>query len=336
MKALIPAAGQGTRLYPHTHTKPKAMVRLAGRPILGHLLESLAETDIEDVVLVVGGSMQTQIVEYATGEYGDRFAFDFVEQENAEGLGHSVYQAREVVDDEPVLITLGDMLFENGHERFLEAHRSGDAVDASIGVKSVEEPSHYGVVELDEDGSVGGLVEKPDDPPSNLAISGVYVIENTPALFDALDHIVENDLRGAGDEYQLTDALQRMVDGGAVLRTFDVEDWYDCGRPETLLAANRVLLRDQGADPSANYRDSVLIPPVDIGVDVTLSQSVVGPNVSVDDGATIEGSILSEAIVGRNASLRRINLEESIVGDNAEAVGQPNHLNLGDNSTIEL
>jgi glucose-1-phosphate thymidylyltransferase len=227
------------------------------------------------------------------------------------------------------------MLFENGHARFLEAHRDGDVPDASIGVKIVDEPSHYGVVELD-DGRVQRLVEKPDEPPSDLAISGVYVVEDSPSLFAALEHIVENDLRGAGNEYQLTDALQRMVDDGGNLATFEVEDWYDCGRPDTLLEANRVLLQAQDADPSDRVDDSVVVPPVDVGDDVTVSNSVVGPHVSVDDGARIEGSIVADAIVGRNASLERINLEESILGDNAEVVGQPTHLNLGDNSTIDL
>jgi len=335
MKAVIPAAGQGTRLYPHTHTKPKAMVRLAGRPILGHILESLSETPIDEVVIVVGGTMQEQIVEYARSEYGDRFEFSFVEQENAEGLGHSVYQTRDAVGDERMLILLGDMLFENGYGDFLEAHASNGETDGSIGIKPVEEPQHYGVAEVEDD-SIVSLVEKPDDPPSNLAISGVYVIEDSRGLFDALEHLVEDDVRGAGDEYQLTDALSRMLDEGATLTTFEVQDWYDCGRPETLLEANRVLLSQLETSDADTLTNSVVVPPVDFGDDVTVSNSVVGPNVSIDDGATIETSLVSDAIVGKNASLDRVNLEESIVGTNAEVDGKPTNLNLGDNSSIDL
>ncbi|WP_255410506.1 sugar phosphate nucleotidyltransferase, partial [Halorubrum sp. Atlit-26R] len=141
-----------------------------------------------------------------------------------------MYQARDIVGDEPVLIVLGDMIFENGYESFLEAHAELGRPDASIGVKPVEEPSHYGVVETEGD-HILGLVEKPDVPPSDLAISGVYVIEDTPTLFGALGNLVENDIRGAGDEYQLTDGRQLMIDEGSTMKFFEVEDWYDCGRP---------------------------------------------------------------------------------------------------------
>jgi glucose-1-phosphate thymidylyltransferase len=219
MKALIPAAGQGTRLYPHTHTKPKAMVRLAGRPILGHILSRLSETRIDEVVLVVGGSMQTQIVEYCHDSFGDRFDFTFVEQESAEGLGHSIYQAESEVRGDSLFIALGDMLFENGYETFLNAHGDLGDVDASIGLKEVDEPQHYGVAEV-ENTQITSLVEKPDDPPSNQAISGVYIVEDSAALFDALTYLVENDVRGAGDEYQLTDALQRMIQNGTATHGF--------------------------------------------------------------------------------------------------------------------
>lgn len=336
MKALIPAAGQGTRLYPQTHTKPKAMVRLAGQPILGHILESVADTDIDEVVVVVGGPMQEQIVEYAAGTFGERFDLTFVEQERALGLGHSVYQAVEAVGDEPMLIALGDMLFENGYEQFLAAHAGLGDVDGSLGVKQVDEPQYYGIVELDGDGRIVRLVEKPDDPPSDRAVSGVYVIEETPALFDALAHLVDNDVRGAGDEYQLTDALQLLVERGAALQTFTVEDWYDCGRPETLLEANRVLLGDLGTAGSATEQQTVFIPPVDIGNDVDIESSVVGPNVSVDDGATISKTILSDSIVGRGARVVNTNIEHSIIGDHAEVRGETSELNVGDNSSLSL
>jgi len=336
MQAVIPAAGQGTRLYPQTHTKPKAMVRVAGRPVVGHILSSLAETRIDDVVLVVGGPMQDQIVEYTQTAFEDRFTFQYVEQRNAEGLGHSVLQAAEAVGEEPMLIALGDMLFENGYKMFLEEHDDLHDPDATIGVKRVDEPRHYGVVELSDDNRITGLVEKPEDPPSNYAISGVYIIENSRKLFRSLRQLVERDLRGAGNEYQLTDGLQRMIDDGAVFGAFEVEDWYDCGRPETLLEANRVLLRHIDSDLAEEPDGSVVIPPVDFGSDVTVSGSVVGPNVSLDDGATVVDSIVSETIVGQKARIEGVNLEESIVGDNAHVLGEANELNIGDNSTISF
>lgn len=178
-------------------------------------------------------------------------------------------------------------------------------------------------------------MEKPDDPPSKQAISGVYIVEDSPALFDALEYLIKNDLRGAGNEYHLTDAFQRMVEQGRMLRTFEVEDWYDCGRPETLLKANRVLLSHAKTSDDDVDR-AVVIPPVDIGAEVDIVASVVGPNVSVDDGATVENSIVQDSIIGRDADLRGVNIRKSIVGDNATIQGEPHSLNVGDYSAINL
>lgn len=336
MKALIPTAGQGTRLYPQTHTKPKAMVRLAGRPILGHILSGISATDIDEVVIVVGGSMKEQIIEYAESEFGHRFSFFFPEQERAEGLGHSIYQAESAVGSDPMLIALGDMLFESGYETFLEAHRAAGDVSGSIGVKRVDEPHRYGVVERDGDGAVSRLVEKPENPPSEYAISGVYVVEDADSLFESLSYLVDRDVRGAGDEYQLTDALQRMIDRGCSFRTFEVENWYDCGRPETLLEANRVLLSKLETNSADTLDNSVVVPPVDFGTDVTVEASIVGPYVSIDDRTRVKKSIVRNSIVGQRAELEDVNLESSIVGDNSEVHGEANELNVGDNSVIDL
>lgn len=336
MKAVIPAAGRGTRLYPQTHTKPKAMVRIAGRPILGHILSNLVPTRVEEVVIIVGGQMQDQIVSYAKRAFGDTFALKFVEQESAEGLGHSIYQAEAAVGGDPALIALGDMLFENGYDVFIDAHDNLGSPDASVGVKAVDRPSHYGVTELAPDGSVERLVEKPDDPRSNKAISGVYIIEDTSLLFDELSVLIENERRGAGGEFQLTDALQGLVDREAYVDVFEVSDWYDCGRPETLLKANRVLLEKTETDGDATLDHAVIIPPVDIGADVTVGESVVGPYVSVDDGSTIAESVVQNTIVGRGAELDGLNLSHSIIGDGATVTDHMNRLNVGDNSTIEL
>jgi len=312
------------------------MVRLAGKPILGHILSGLADTRIDEVIIVVGGSMKDLIVEYAEQSFGDSFELTFVEQKNTEGLGHSIYQTEDVARGDSLFIVLGDMLFENGYNTFLAAHDEFDTPDASIGVKTVDEPQHYGVAEIADGTQVDRLVEKPDDPQSNYAISGVYIVENSELLFDSLAHLIENDIRGAGNEYQLTDALQRMIEQKAQIDIFDVEDWYDCGRPETLLKANRVLLSQLETSSSVAVTDAVIIPPVDLGEGITIEESVIGPYVSVDDGASISESIVRDGIVGRNATLETVNLEQSIVGDGATIRGEANHLNIGDNSTINL
>jgi glucose-1-phosphate thymidylyltransferase len=330
MKAIVPTAGRGTRLFPHTHTKPKSMVRIAGKPILGHILSGFESTAVSEVVIVVGGPMSDQVVDYARDAYGESFDLSFVEQSEPEGLGHSIYQARPVVDGDPAIIVLGDMLFENGYDVFLNAHDGSNA--GSIGVETVDEPEHYGIVDTHGD-AVADLVEKPSDPPSDLAITGVYVIENTTTLFDELEHQIENDVRGAGDEYQLTDALQGMTDRGCRLTTFKVDDWYDCGRPETLLEANRVMLDEMETNGSD---EPTIVPPVDCGDDVSIEGSVVGPHVSLADGVRVQNSIVRDSIVGREATLTDCNIESSIVGDNATIVGETKKLDVGDNSTVEL
>lgn len=214
------------------------------------------------------------------------------------------------------------MLFENGYETFLRAHDELGQADASIGVKIVEEPQHYGVAEITEGTRVERLVEKPDDPQSNYATIGVYIVENTDLLLDSLSYLVENDIHGAGDEYQLTDALQRMIEQDAHLDVFEVEDWYDCGRPETLLEANRVLLSKEDTDGTGALDNAIAIPPVDLGEGVVVDESVVGPYVSAGDDATISDSIVQNGIIGQNASLNGVNLAKSIVGDNASVHGE--------------
>lgn len=336
MKTVIPAAGRGTRLYPQTHTKPKPMVRFAGKPILGHILDGVVESPIDEVVVVVG-AMKADITDYVSQEYADDLAIEFAEQEQTEGLGHCIYQARSHVAGESMCILLGDMLFKTELQAFLDAHDALGDVDGSIGVKRVENPSNYGIVTTDHrSGHIKALREKPSDPPSNLAISGIYVIEDSPGLFDALARLIDEGLRGAGDEYQLTDGLQQMVESGCQLGTFEVQDWYDCGRPETLLEANRVLLETTKIGNAGDAETSVFIPPVDIGANTQIEQSVVGPNVSVGDGAQIKDSRVKDSIVGQGSKLQAVNLSGTIVGSESEVTGTPSQLNVGDSSEVNL
>lgn len=333
MKAIIPAAGRGTRLYPQTYTKPKPLVRVAGKPILGHILDNFCESGMDEVVVVVG-VMKDHVVDYVTENYADELDVAFAEQDRTKGLGHCIYQTRSLVEGDAVCIALGDMLFENGFDTYLRAHRSLGDVDGSLGVKRVDDPTSYGIVTLDDDVIVN-LEEKPENPNSNVAISGIYFVENTRALFESLAYLIENDVRGAGQEYQLTDALKRMMDEGATLGAFEVGDWYDCGRPETLLQANRHLLGRYGDEDGASDT-GVVIPPVDIGTDVEIEQSVVGPNVSVADGATISDSRIRDGIIGEGSRLTDVNLSETIVGDDSTVTGTPTKLNVGDSSEVNL
>jgi glucose-1-phosphate thymidylyltransferase len=201
IKAIIPVAGVGSRLRPHTHTTPKALIHVAGRPILAHILDDLERLGVTDVVLVVG-HMSEHIREYVDGHYA-HLNRSYVEQTERLGLGHAVRLTREHVAGHPVFIVLGDTIFRADFSAVVEGGES------AIGVREVEDPRRFGIVEV-KDGVASRLVEKPDQPTSNLAIVGVYYLTDSAMLFDALDTLVAKDLRTKG-EYQLTDALQIMI-----------------------------------------------------------------------------------------------------------------------------
>jgi glucose-1-phosphate thymidylyltransferase len=332
MKVVIPAAGAGKRLYPHTYTKPKPMVFVAGKPIIGHILDKMVGLEPEEVIIVVG-YMRDKIVSYVNANYARAFnKITFVDQEQQLGLGHSIYVTRKAVDGSPILIALGDMIFKDGYSEFLKQHRCNGECSGSIGVKAIDDPEHYGIVYLSSDHAIEKLVEKPKNSTSNIGIAGVYFIEDTPRLFRALDHIVHSSSPG---EVQLTDALQRAVEEGSVYKTFEVNSWYDCGRPQSLLEVNRILLSEkiQSGDGAKN---SIVIEPVSIGKNVRIENSIIGPYVSISEGAVVNNSIIEDSIVGNNAEIKHIMLRSSIIGDHAILIGKSNALNIGDSSTIEF
>jgi len=323
VKAILPVAGAGTRLRPHTHTMPKALVHVAGKPILGHIIDQIVPAGVDELVLVVG-HLGEKIVEYVKGAYPLRV--HVVEQAERKGLGHAIYLTEGVVrPEEPVLIVLGDTIFRGDLNAALAAGTS------TIGVAEVEDPRSFGVVELDGDRIVR-LVEKPQVPPSNLAIVGVYYLKESARLYAALRYVVESGLRTRG-EIQLTDALQVMVDRGEEMSVFRVSEWLDCGSPETLLETNRKLLA--GAPFPEHVRErAVIIPPVYIAPTAEVSQCVLGPYVSVADGARVQRAVVRNSIINREAQVSDILLTDSIIGERAGVGGSYTRLNVGDSSEM--
>jgi glucose-1-phosphate thymidylyltransferase len=324
MKAIIPVAGIGTRLRPHTHTVPKALVQVAGKPILGHILDELRPLGITEVVLVTG-YMGERVKEYVAESHPD-LDVCYVDQEERKGLGHAIHLTRECVDGGPVLIVLGDTIVAADFSAFVGGDRT------LIGVKEVDDPHRFGVVEVAA-GRVKSLVEKPDVPPSNLAIVGLYYIVNSGLLFDCLREIVDGDIRTKG-EYQLTDALTLMLERGEDMGVFAVEGWHDCGLPETLLATNRFLL-DRSGGNAGEFPGSIVVPPVSIDGSATIERSVVGPYVSIAAGSTVRDSIVRDSILNANSTVERSLLSESLIGEGACVRGSYRKLNVGDSSEIE-
>jgi len=322
MRAIIPVAGVGSRLRPHTHTLPKVLLNVAGKPILGHILDKLIEEGITAATIIVG-YMGEMVEEYVRANY--TIDLDFVEQPIREGLGHSIYLAREALRDEPILIILGDTIFDVDLQAVTRLEHS------SLGVKTVEDARRFGVVELAGE-RVERLIEKPDVPPTNLAIVGIYFIRNARLLSECLVELVENDRRTRG-EYQLTDALQMMIDRGETFTTFHVDGWFDCGKPETLLETNRHLLERRPLD--RRITGVVVNPPVHIAPSAQIENAVIGPYATVADGAVVRDAVVADSIVGAGATVERMLLRGSIIGDNATVRGAWHRVNIGADSELE-
>ena len=307
MKTIIPVAGIGTRLRPHTHTIPKVLIPVAGKPILGHILDKLKSNGLNDIVLITGYK-GLKVEEYIKNNYGD-LKVDFVIQEEREGLGHAIYLTKEKVkQDEEVFIILGDTIFDADFKFLNEGY-------TMMGVQEVEDPRRFGVVELKND-FITNFVEKPDEPISNLAIVGIYFIKEANELYKQLTHIINNNIRTKG-EFQLTDALQGMLTSGIKMKTFKVSGWYDCGKPETLLNTNKILLDIESKE--RKIPEVTIISPCYIPETATISDSIIGPYVSVGENVIIENSIIKNSILNNNSEVKDILLDNSLICENAYA-----------------
>lgn len=323
MRAIIPVAGVGSRLRPHTYTIPKVLLNVGGKPIIGHILDRVIENGFDEATIVVG-YLGDKIKDYVLSHYSIRV--DFVEQEERLGLGHAIYLSRHTISRDPVLIILGDTIFDVD----LKAVTASDC--SIIGVKEVEDPRRFGVAET-ANGFITRLVEKPEEPKSRLAVVGIYYIKQPQILIDSLKDLIKRNVRTKG-EFQLTDGLQMMIERGEKMKPFLVEGWYDCGKPETLLATNRHLLENQTAAVSRS--DLVVQPPVFISPKAQVKNSVIGPYATIADDATVENAIIRNSIISEGATVTDALLEDSIVGNNAAVRGRYKQVNIGDSSELEF
>lgn len=324
MRAVIPVAGIGTRLKPHTYSTPKVLLNVGGKPIIAHILDKLLEEGINKATFVIG-YLGEMIQEYVEKSYPS-IKSDFIEQEQMEGLGHAIYTAVPTFDDDEVFIILGDTIFDVNLKDVFKNKIS------SLGVKEVEDPRRFGVA-VTNNGYIEKLVEKPQTPISNLALVGLYYVANKDILAQSLNELVEKDIRTKG-ELQLTDALQIMIDKGEKVTTFPVEGWYDCGKPETLLSTNRFLLDQKSF--TRKFDNVVIKHPVFIAEDAEVENSVIGPYATISSGCSIKECIIRNSIIGSNAKVEKALLDNSIIGNNASVRGTYKRLNSGDSSEIDF
>lgn len=323
MRAIIPVAGVGSRLRPHTFTLPKVLLNVGGKPIVGHILDRIIENGFDEATIIVG-YLGDMIREYVVKHYSIKI--DFVEQEERLGLGHAIYLARHTVSHDPILIILGDTIFDVDLRALVNT-------DGSIlGVRKVDDPRRFGVAEL-ENGFITRLVEKPENPASNLALVGIYYIKHPSLLMECLRDEIKGNVRTRG-EFQLTDALQMMIERGEKMTIFGIDGWYDCGKPETLLQTNRHLLETRQS--ATGTPDVVVRPPVFISPRAKVTNSVLGPYTTIAEDAVVENAIIRNSIVSEGAAVANTLLEDSIVGNKAVVRGTYKRINIGDSSELEF
>ena len=330
MKAIIPLAGKGTRLRPHTFATPKPLLSVGGRPVMSYILDDLQELGVDEIVFIVG-YLSDVVREYIEHEYPD-ITGHYVVQEVQDGTAGAIRLAAPFVDEE-VLILFVDTLFDADLSlvRSLPEEWSG-----VIWAKEVEDYQRFGVILTDDAGAMTRIIEKPSEPVSKLANIGLYYIRDHQLLFEGIEHTLEA-APGPSGEYYLTDAFQYMVDHGAKIRTAPVEGWYDCGKPETLLETNRHLLEGEqgGIADDAVLENCEIVEPVRIESGVVGRASKIGPNVTLESGSNVSDSEIRDAIVGSHASIEGSLIRDSLIGDRATIRGFEGSLSVMSDSEVE-
>ncbi len=329
MKAIIPVAGAGTKLRPHTYTQPKALIPIAGKTVLSIIVEQLQDAGVHEFIFITG-YLGEKIQDYIKDTFPTINSI-FVNQGERQGLGHAILLTKEAVQNDEVIIVLGDTICEYNIKEVLQSEVS------MLAVKKVDDPRNFGVAEVDEEGRIHKVVEKPQIPKSNMALVGIYKIKQTEMMFDCLEANFREGVKNR-DEYSLTDALQCMIEKGTSFQSFKVLNWFDCGNKDSLLESNATLLKKFGTyiSPDHRFENVIIVEPVSIGKNCEIRNSIIGPNVAVGDNTTINYSIIKESIIGSYADLFDIVLEESLIGSDTEVKGETRSLNIGDNTEIDL
>jgi glucose-1-phosphate thymidylyltransferase len=330
MKAIIPLAGKGTRLRPHTHITPKPLLQVGGRPVMSYILDDLIELGVQEVVFVVGYLGDT-IRAYIAKEY-PQIRAHYVVQDVQDGTAGAIKLA-EPWADEDLLILFVDTIFDADLNlvKRLKPEYAG-----IIWAKEVEDYQRFGVIITEGGDTMKKIVEKPKEPVSKLANIGLYYIRDFGLLFEGIHHTLKHP-PGAGGEFFLTDAFQYMVDHGAKLLVAPVEGWYDCGKPETLLETNRHLLENAGrggVDKQAKVDGAEIVEPVRIEEGAQISGGRVGPNVTIGRGSKITNSTLRDVIIGHDSKISDSELHDSLVGNHVDLRGIKGVISLADHAEV--
>lgn len=330
MQAIIPVAGAGTRLRPLTYTQPKALIAVAGKPILSFIIDELLENGVNDFIFVIG-YLGEKIREFVEKEYPQLNA-RFVTQEERIGSAHALWCARnEINPNEPLLIHLGDTIVDIDIKKILAEEHS------IFCVKKVEDPRAFGVAEINSEGVITGVIEKPQIPRSNMALVGFYYVKETALLLEAVNEQIAKGQKLQNELY-LTESLMSMIRKGVTVKAYKVDSWYDVGKKDILLETNAILLRKLGekATNKGICENVIIVPPVSISKGTIIRHSIVGPNVSIGENSEINYSIIKNSIIGSFSKLENVVLHASLIGSDSCVAGLSQSLNIGDNTEIDL
>ena len=335
MNIIIPMAGMGKRMRPHTLTTPKPLLPIAGKPIVQRLVEDIAKVcgdKIDNVAFIIGPTfgkeVEADLIDIAAS-LGAKGHICF--QEEALGTAHAVYMAKEILEGN-VIVGFADTLFRAD----FTIDPSNDGV---IWVKQVEDPSAFGVIKLDENNVITDFIEKPEEFVSDLAIIGIYYFKDGARLKKEIEHLLDNDIRDKG-EYQLTNALENMKQQGLKFVPGKVVEWMDCGNKNATVHTNQRILAnstdEQLIDPSVQKNNAQIIEPCYMGINVKLDNCTIGPYVSIGDNTTISNSVISNSIIQKDTVIENANFENSMIGNNVIYDGKANQLSISDFSTVKM
>ena len=329
MKAIIPVAGAGAKLRPHTYTQPKALIPIAGKTILSFIVDQLYDAGITEFIFIVG-YLGEKIEDYVRQTY-PYLHCHFVHQNERQGTGHAIELTKNIINSDEVIVTLGDTICEYDVAQVISSPYN------MLGIKKVDDPRLFGVAEINSDDFIEHVVEKPAIPKSNMALVGVYKIKDTHFMYECLHHLFAQNIKTLG-EYNLTDALECMIKRGVQFKSFKVKTWYDCGRKETLLDTNALLLKKSGSTihETVQNENSIIVPPVTIGAGCVLKNAIIGPHVSIGPNTTVQYSTVRDSIIGAYTTVYEVVIDNSLIGSDAAVKGLSRSLNIGDNTEIDF
>lgn len=332
MKVIILLAGYGKRMRPHTWSRPKPLLRVAGNTVVGHILDMMKEITTEEVIFVVG--YKGDQIEAWIRENYPHLDTHFIVQEKALGQAHAVWLCRDFLNDGDVVVAFGDGIIEADYANFIDP-----SADAVFLVKEIEDPRRFGVAVLNEKGYVTALIEKPPTKEHKLALAGINWFRSGRQLYQAIETIIDEGRQTLG-EYFMVDSYQVLLEKGAKIRTMHLNQWADAGTPQAILSTNARLLSAGHATSDALERGFgdgfTVLPPVYIHPEADIVAAVIGPYTSIDANVRIRNAVVRNSIVDPGAQLENCILDNALVGENAQVVGQGKALFVGDNSTVEV